>query len=202
MNRKKQLRAVLTFAAAVCSLSCLTVGASAAKQEGKWEQSSTRRRYIYADETSAAGEVKIDGNTYLFAPNGIQQVGWQTIGTQRRYFDPETGEPLTGFLTWRGAVYYIDPTEGKQTALFQISDTDYLADACGVLQQDSWCNLDGAWYHGDAEGKPAAGETRIDGSPYLFTSDYKLKFLAGARLIVENGSSAIFNSDTIFYKSN
>ena len=174
MQRKTQLRTVLAFAAAICTVICLNAGASAAEQKGSWSLDGSRRSYLYADESAAVGEITIDGNTYLFAPNGVQQVGWQTIGSQRRYFDPETGEPLTGFVNWRGAVYYIDPELGKRSGIFQADGTEYLADLFGTLQKNSWCSMDGNWYHGDAEGKPAAGETMIDGSPFLFTADHKL----------------------------
>ena len=36
----------------------------------------------------------------------------------------------------------------------------------------------------------------------IFSSDYKLKFLAGSKLKVDKGASAVLNSDTILYKSN
>ena len=174
MEQKKQLHGTLIFAACICAAICLTVSASAASQPASWQQNGNHRSYRYDNESFAVGEVTIDGTGYLFAPNGRQQVGWQTVGGVRRYYEPSTGEAVSGWLNWRGAEYYISPENGKQTGVFAVDGETYLADSCGVLQRDTWCEIDGALYHGDAGGKPAAGETVIGGEPYLFTADCKL----------------------------
>lgn len=174
MNAKQRIRGSLTLAAALCAVLSMRTDASAAAQTGSWQQGINRRSYIYADDTAAVGEVTIDGTAYLFAPNGVQQVGWQTVGAQRRYFDPATGEPVTGWMQWRGSDYYIDPENGKQTGVFSADSTAYLADSCGVLQRDTWCCSEGTWYHADADGKAAAGETQIGGVPYLFSESHVL----------------------------
>ncbi len=174
MNAKQRIRESLTFAAALCAVLCMRTGASAASQTGVWQQNGRFRSYVYQDESAAIGEVTIDGCTYLFAPNGTQQVGWQTVGNQRVYFDPATGEPVSGWIRWRGADYYADPETGKQTGIFSAEGTAYLADSCGVLQRDTWYESDGIWYHTDADGKAASGETMIADVPYLFSEDHAL----------------------------
>ena len=174
MKQKNLFRGMLSCASGICAVFCLTAGASAAAPDGSWQQNGDRRSYICADESAAVGTVSIDGTDYLFAPNGIQQVGWQTVREQRRYYDPATGEPVTGWLHWRGADYYISPESGKLTGIFSVDDAAYLTDECGVLQKNAWCTLGDAWYYGDADGKPVSGETVIDGAPYLFSAEHRL----------------------------
>lgn len=174
MNQKKQIRGPLIFAACLCAAFWLTFRTEAAVQTGGWQQTGMHRSYCYDDQSLAVGEATIDGIDYLFAPNGVQQTGWQTVRNTRRYYDPSTGEPVTGWLNWRGEAYYIDPESGKQSGTFRSDGETYLADGYGVLQKDTWCEMDGALYHGDADGRAASGEQFIDGSPYLFTADCML----------------------------
>lgn len=171
MYKKMIWHSIWMTAAGILAAGCFTDGTSAAGQAGNWQTDGTHRRYIYEDETFAAGEVCIDGTTYLFAPNGNLQVGWQTVGETRRYYSPETGEPVTGWLKWRGGDYYIDPEYGKLTEIFTADGISYLSDAYGVLQKDTWYEADGSWYHGDPDGIAAIGETFIQDVPYLFSED-------------------------------
>lgn len=174
MYPKKFRHISFTFLSGICAALFLAVGASAAEQTGNWQQNGKQRYYVYEDQTTAVGTVTIDGVAYLFAPNGVQQIGWQDVDGIRRYYDPETGDSATGFLQWRGGEYYIDSKLGKQTGMFTVDDKTYLSDASGVLQQDSWCKITDAWYYGSTDGTPAQGETLIQGKPYLFSEDYKL----------------------------
>ena len=174
LYRKKLLRGSVSASASICAVLCFAAGASAAEPDGSWQQNGDSRSYICADDHAAVGTVSIEGVDYLFAPNGIQQVGWQTVRDQRRYYDPATGEPVTGWLHWRGADYYIDPVSGKQTGIFTIDNIMFLADSCGVLQRESFCEIGDVWYYGDADGKPVSGETVIGGVPYLFTEEHRL----------------------------
>ena len=92
MQRKTQLRAALAFAAAICTVICLNAGASAAEQKGSWSLDGSRRSYLYADESAAVGEITIDGNTYLFAPNGVQKTAFSEnidYRTRRNVSDEE-----------------------------------------------------------------------------------------------------------------
>ncbi len=174
MNPKMPTHISCAFLSGISAIMLLTIGASAAEQSGSWVQDDKRRYYIYENQTVAIGAVTIDDTTYLFAPNGVQQIGWQDVDGIRRYYDPETGEPVTGFLQWRGGEYYIDPQLGKQTTLFTADDKTYLADIYGVLQKDAWCEIEGAWYYGNADGTPLKGEAMLQDAPYLFSEDHQL----------------------------
>ena len=46
----------------------------------------------------ATGEQEIDGNKYLFNSDGVMQTGFQTIDGVARYYNPETGILMTGWL--------------------------------------------------------------------------------------------------------
>lgn len=171
MHPKTFLRGVLLLSAGFSAAHFLTPDVSAAGQDGTWQQDGSRRRYVYEDQTFTVGESVIDDTAYLFAPNGLQQVGWQTVSETRRYYDPSTGDPVSGWFTWRGGDYYIDPESGKQAGIFIVDSTSYLADAYGVLQRNKWCEIEGAWYYGDQDGKAAFGESVIGDVPYLFTEN-------------------------------
>ena len=44
-----------------------------------WQVIDGDRFFYTEDGTAASGEAVIDGQSYLFAPNGVQQLGWQTV---------------------------------------------------------------------------------------------------------------------------
>ena len=77
---------------AACTSVCLaaviqSAAVSAAEQNG-WETVG-RRRYYYENGEALTGEQVIDGIPYLFAPNGVQQTGWQT--TVKEFIKDDNG---------------------------------------------------------------------------------------------------------------
>lgn len=177
---KQIIRSGMALTAAVLSVLCLTAVSSAeeieqtAPQVG-WVLKGDRCIYCYEDGSHAVGTVEIDGVPYVFAPNGMQQVGWQDADGKRLYYDPETGKPVFGWVHWRGEDYYISEETGKQTALADTEDGKILPDAYGVIQKDAWLTDGTVWYHADADGLLDAGETVVDGVLCLFDENSALK---------------------------
>lgn len=156
--------------AAVCLLTAAAWTASAsAENAAGWQTDSFGKRYYY-DETGEplTGEQTIDGVTYLFAPNGAQQVGWQTVDEKRFYYEPETGEPVFGWLHWRGEEYYISPENGKETAAFSSEAGRHYADEYGVLLHDTWFSLSDGWHYADEKGVLLTGFAAANGVPCVF----------------------------------
>ena len=83
---KRPFSLTVISAACLCAAAQLALPAHAeeAKQTG-WKTEKGKRYYYDADGKKVTGDVKIDGVTYVFAPNGAQQLGWQTVDG-KRYF--------------------------------------------------------------------------------------------------------------------
>ena len=171
---RKLLHTALAFPAALAACAVLSFPAAAAETGTGWQSENGRRFYLREDGSRAVGETDINGTTYLFAPNGFQQVGWQTVNGNRFYYDPETGKPVFGNLHWRGADYYIAEDAGKCTAPAETDSGRILPDTQGILQS-GWCRYDGNWYYAGENGVLAAGETVIDGTPCLFDASGALR---------------------------
>ena len=163
---KRSLSLTVISAACLCAAAQLALPAHAeeAKLTG-WKTENGKRYYYDADGKKVTGEVKIDGVTYLFAPNGAQQLGWQTVDG-KRYFYNKKGEAVFGWLEWRGESYYVSRENGKLTGRQKVDEVDVLNfDEFGVCSK--WqTNQDGKWTYLGAD-----GELIIDDEPYLFTKD-------------------------------
>lgn len=173
-TKRRMLRGSLVFAAGLLSVLTFSAEAFAEDQGSGWYTEGTKRQYAYEDGTLAVGTVIIDDVPYLFAPNGAQQVGWQTVNDRRYYYDPETGEPVFGRFQWRGEWYYVTPEDGKLTAAADTDTGRIVADHQGVLQT-GWLQQADGWYYVDENGIAAASETVIDGCIYLFAPDGRLQ---------------------------
>ena len=75
-----------------------TTAASEPQIENGWNFINSRWFY-YSDGIPVSGTVEIDGENYLFAPNGALQTGWQTVKSLRKFFDYETGKPVYGWVS-------------------------------------------------------------------------------------------------------
>ena len=76
--------------------------------EPGWQNEYGVRRYFDESGNAVTGEQEIDGVYYLFDYTGVQKTGWRTVNGVRRYYDPETGEMVSGWLTYCDNRYYAD----------------------------------------------------------------------------------------------
>ncbi len=137
---------------------------------GSWISTDTGRMFYYDDGTFATGAVNIGGVPYLFDESGIQKTGWRTIDGVRRYYDPETGECLVGWLeSSDGTWYYVDGDDGKIIGAATIDGIDYNFDDYGT-QETGWVTFDDSHHYYDEDGTAATGVTKIGKYDYLFDS--------------------------------
>lgn len=149
--------------AAVMALGCGSIQASAEEvlteteaavenepTEGGWTVENGKQYYVYADGTKAIGETEIAGVPYLFGFSGALKTDWQTVDDKRYYYDPATGEPVFGWITYFEQTYYVSPEEGKVTGLYQIDDMQYAFTEDGVLLTGEFY-LDNIRYYSDPE---------------------------------------------------
>lgn len=148
-----------------------------------WENPEEGVFYYYdIDGIAVTGEVMIGDTPYLFAPDGQQCTGWQTVFGKRYFYDVLTGQPQFGWISYLDRYYYVDAANGKQSdtqaalpSLQGNSDTPYYAlDEYGILQTGFFTESDGSRYYADpATGEMAFGTVDIDGVPYRFDKDGK-----------------------------
>ncbi len=146
-----------------------TVAASAPIRTG-WVKESPYIRYYDSNGNPVSGEYTIDGVTYLFSANGTLQTGWQTVSNQRRYFDPKTGESVTGWFEWRGETYYISEESGKTVGFYEDKNGKYYFDRYGVRRHDNdFIDVDDdCCIFVDANGHLTCGFVEINKKMYYF----------------------------------
>lgn len=169
---KKALLSVVLAASSLSAAAYLTMPAAAAEESDAlsgWQTENGNQYYYDADGKKAVGEVKIGDVTYLFAPNGVLQLGWQTVNGKRFYYDMD-GQAVFGWVEWRGESYYVSKENGKLTGTAKTDEGEtFEFDEYGVCSK--WIrDTDGNWHYARA-----AGETEINGVPYIFTEDGILK---------------------------
>lgn len=142
--------------------------ASAEEQTAGWQYTGEKRSYRTESGELLTGTAEVDGIPYLFAPNGIQQTGWQTVNGLRYYYDPETGAPVFGDLEWYGETYHITREQGKLCdTRYETEEGAYLLDSYGVAMTGLQ-ELDGKYYSIGEDGLIRTGRQTIDGTDYYF----------------------------------
>ena len=86
-----------------------------------WQIENGKRYYYDAKGNKSVGNVEIDGITYVFAPNGVQQLVWQTVDDKRFYYD-KNGEAKFGWIEWRGEPDFAAAAREIRNAEFGIGD--------------------------------------------------------------------------------
>ena len=121
--------------------------------------------------------VEIDGENYIINPKGHILLGWQWVNGKRYYFDPETGEKLSGWITDHlGGFYYIDKEYGKYTGDMTIDDHWFRFEQTGKLCTGMQSfDLNGGkytYYYFYADGSYAVDKfLKEDGKTYYFGKD-------------------------------
>ncbi len=138
-----------------------------------WQESDEGRRYLRTDGTYAVGSQEIDGVWYLFDYNGVQKLGWRTVNGIRRYYSPETGEPIYGWVSTGGYRYYVNSVKGKLTGEIKVGGIRYMLDETYGSQALGFCTFsDDTVSYYDETGEPVSGWQTIDESKYYFNSSY------------------------------
>lgn len=112
-------------------------------KDGRW--------FYYIDNYPASGIVEIDGESYLFAPNGTLKTGWQTVNSIRTYFDFKTHQPVYGWISYLGNSYYNDSEQGKLTGMQDIDDNTHIFMDTGIMHT-GFIKYQGYMYYCDENG--------------------------------------------------
>lgn len=169
--KKRGLQRLVAMLSTTVTVVALPLHAYANTDAVGWKNTPNGYCYLLADGTYAVGETEIDGQTYLFAPNGMLQLGWQTVNDLRYYYAPNTRLPHFGWLQWRDGEYYITEEAGKSVGFTQTDRGLCYFDAYGVLYHGWLCEAENQYYYADSHGVILTGEATIDGLPYLFDTE-------------------------------
>lgn len=170
------------------------------------------------------GLIDIGGKTYCFdgSKDGLMQKGSQTINNKKYYFDMETGEMKTGFVTLSGSggsfTYYYLPEGGIATGFKEIDGNKYYFDTSSGVRAQGVRTIDEKRYYFDPqsgvmqtgfhtvelsngtytfyflpEGDVAKNMQTIAGKTYYFGTDGALQ---KDKLIVIDGKRHYFTAET------
>ena len=192
MKPLKTSAVLLSIAAAGFILAGAAYAEESETAAGWFTDDSGKRFYRNDDGSVAVGTVEIDGVPYVFAPNGVQQLGWQTVNDLRYYYDA-AGAPVFGWLNWRGEKYYITKDSGKLTADSNYEGVNCALDQYGAALHGWEQNEKKQWLYRNEYGVSLTNCTEtIDGTEYAFDADGVL--LTGWQTV--NGITRYYEPDT------
>ena len=110
-----------------------------------WEGSTSNWSYITVDGTKATGKVEIDGQTYIFTPEGLMKTGWAKYGDYWYYLE-KNGRMVKGWLKLNDAWYYLNDDGSMKTGRLDLNGTSYIFDESGKMRT-GWTKFDGKWYY-------------------------------------------------------
>lgn len=82
--------------------------------------------------------------------------GWVQEGEDWYYYNPETGELMTGWFKYQDNWYFLDETGKLTTGWLQYQDSWYYLDNTGKLTT-GWLQYQNKWYYFDSSGKMKTG---------------------------------------------
>ncbi|MBE6846144.1 MAG: CHAP domain-containing protein [Ruminococcus sp.] len=129
--------------------------------DGKW--------FYFDGEKFLTGKQEIEGEYYIFANNGALRTGWQTVNSQRRYYDKETHSPVYGWIKYLGNMYYNDKELGKLSGKHEIEDNTYIFSSEGIICT-GFIMYENYMYYGNESGQILFGDTKK--TPVLIGEDY------------------------------
>ncbi len=177
-NKTKML--VCSAAAAIGLIAAAPLSASAALNftdkpaASSWYKDENGCIFYYDSKKAAVtGEQIINGKPYLFSEDGTLKTGWRTVSGLRRYYSPETGEQVSGWIDYADGKYFYSADGGKKTGSMKNDDGNMIFfDEYGRLVEEEGFvhNEDMAGYV-DANGHLSVGETVINDLPYKISSN-------------------------------
>lgn len=112
-------------------------------------------RFYYFDKTDGhmvTGAVTIDKKNYFFGEDGVRFAGIRALPEGAWYYDPATGEMLTGWINAGEQTYYATAEGNLVVGMVTIDKKDYYFDANGVLLRNQVAEIDGIPYVLDEQG--------------------------------------------------
>lgn len=156
-----------------------------------WTDTDNGRQYVYADGSVATGVTRIDGVTYFFDENGVEQTGWQTSGGVRYYYSAETGLAMTGTQRVNGVWYLFDYTGAQKVGWRTVNGVRRYYNPKTGRAQYGWIESGGWRYYASQNTGKEQGETTIGGVRYQFDETYGTQNLGFCTF--EDGTVSYYN---------
>lgn len=108
-----------------------------------------------------------DGSVQYWDYYGKPQVAWQTVEQKRYYFDPETGNLMTGWQTIGEKQYYFGQDGGAVIGWHRQDGQLYYFSEDGSAVK-GWQTINGQRYCFSSSGNALSGWEKLDGKQYFF----------------------------------
>ena len=196
-TRRKKSPEPLKSAGVVLVCLCLLAGAAfggykmiRSKAVG-WQGEGLHRYFVSpATGTRVQGLYEINHSLYYFGSNHFLKIGWieedgyigyadedgkitrgeAKVDGKYYYFQPETGQLYTGWLTLDGVEYCFDETGHPRTGTYQEDGKTWELDSDGRVKGrlNGWKKVEGILKYYDETGAPAQGWIQLEGKDYFF----------------------------------
>ena len=118
--------------------------------------SDEKGNFYFFDRTDGhmlTGDQVIDGLKFLFSADGIRQSGMiaREDGSSY-YYDPATGQMVSGWFNIADKTYYADELGHIVTGIYPVAKQNYYFDEKGVLIRNQVLDLNGVQYQADENG--------------------------------------------------
>lgn len=118
--------------------------------------SDEKGNFYFFDRTDGhmmTGDQVIDGLKFLFSADGVRQSGMiaREDGSSY-YYDPATGQMVSGWFNIADKTYYADELGHIVTGIYPVAKQNYYFDEKGVLIRNQVLDLNGVQYQADENG--------------------------------------------------
>mgnify|MGYP003292565272 CR=1 FL=1 len=135
-----------------------------------WHQNGSSAQYLDYFGNPQLQWQSIEGKTYYFDPQtGNMVTGWQELNGGRYLFDAE-GVLVTGWHTEDGKKYYLNDSGKMQTAWQTLDGKQYYFGEDGAMAT-GWLVLDNQQHYLSEDGTPAVGWLALGEKQYYFSED-------------------------------
>lgn len=127
---------------------------------------------VVASMTVYAGQWQKAGNAWSYIQDNGQPVkeGWFQ-DSDGKVYNFNGGITRSGWYLEDGKYYYFNPTSGERmSGLFDADGKTYFCGPQGVMQT-GWFQVNGKWYHAKGDGSLDKGVTDINGCRFYFFED-------------------------------
>jgi len=167
-RRAKQRRTnplVITLIAGILLVVVILALPKSTEKQKRWETEGENRYYVDADGNRLTGWQQIGADMYYLDPDldGAMHVGWLEL-TYGVYYLDKDGKRLTGWLELESGAYYLAADGKKQTGWVTLPEGAYYLGDEGV-RYAGWLEMDGKRYY-LVDGKKQTGWVEADGDRY------------------------------------
>ena len=137
--------------------------ATGAKVKGFMDDNKGRRYLAPDDGHLVTGAVTIDEKNYFFSTEGVMQTGIVAREDGSYYYDPATGQMVTGWFATADQTYYADDLGHIVTGAYEINKQPYYFTETGALPRNGTVEVAGVMYNTTAEGVMVQVEAAMAG---------------------------------------